>query len=234
MSDIEDVLRSLSHLGTSPPAAPEIVAADVARAHRAATRRRRRRFSTTLVGAVVVGAAAALGPHLIAASTDSGRVTIPSGPKLVAYTGEQPTGFKVSTVPDGWQLVVADRSAFVLGPPGASASTGGANATDGPQPAGNATSLSLRDRIAVSLQLRRTIPDSSQTRPVDINGRSGMLGHPLAAPNRLSDTRWLSFPSGHEGYVLVQVPASLGISDDQIITFAEGITVTEEALFTGG
>jgi len=37
---------------------------------------------------------------------------------------------------------------------------------------------------------------------------------------------WLTFPSDH-GTVVVQIPDSTGLTNDQILTFARGITVTD-------
>jgi hypothetical protein len=44
----------------------------------------------------------------------------------------------------------------------------------------------------------------------------------------------LFFPGGKGSNVQVQVPASVGLSDDQVIAFAEGITVTDKATAIGG
>jgi hypothetical protein len=239
MTDVEDVLRGLSHTVDADPAGLEVVAGDVARGHHAASRRRRRRFAFT--GAfVAVAAAAAVGIGQVGVpTTGSGPVT--AGPatgaqaprpetgaqaprlELVAYTGDQPAGFKVSTVPDGWQVVSSNRSAFVVAPPGADSA-----------PAKTGEPVSIKGEIAVSLQGLSTFPEQSPVRKVDINGKAGKLGHPLETPDKLSDTRWLFFPGDTGSNVQVQVPASVGLSDDQIVAFAKGISVTAEATPIGG
>lgn len=232
MPDVEDVLRSMSHTVETGPAGPEIVAGDVARGHHAASRRRRQRFAGAAafvaVAAAVVGVGQ-FGAPTADSTTDSGTVAAPEtatrAPRLalVAYTGDQPAGFKVSTVPDGWRVVSSDRSAFVVRPPGVDVS---------PTAAGQP--VSVKEDIAVSLQALSSFPKESPVRKVDINGKAGQLGHPLATPGKLSDTRWLFFPGNTGSNVQVQVPASVGLSDDQVVDFARGISVTDEATPIGG
>jgi hypothetical protein len=41
-------------------------------------------------------------------------------------------------------------------------------------------------------------------------------------------------PYGQDHEVLVQVPLSLGLTDKQIVSFAQGITVTSAALAANG
>jgi hypothetical protein len=214
MPDVEEVLRGLSQ--TADPAGPEVVAGDVARGHHAASRRRRRRFA---FGTAFVAAAAA-------AVVGIGQAGVPGKTprlELVSYTGAQPAGFRVSTVPEKWRVVSSDRMSFVVAPPGADTS-----------PPGVGEAVSVEGKITVSLQGLSSFPEESPVRKVDINGKAGELGHPLEAPGELSDTRWLFFPGDTGGNVQVQVPASVGLNDDQIITFAEGITVTDEAITIGG
>jgi hypothetical protein len=227
MPDVVDVLRSLSYTDAGP-VHPEVVAADLARGHHAVSRRRRQRFA--FAGAfVAVAAAAVVGIGQVGApatgSDTAAPETVAGAPRLelVAYGGDQPVGFKVSTVPAGWRVVSSDRSSFVVAPPGAD---------DAPAAAGQA--VSVMDKIMVSLQGLSTFPEESPVRKVDVDGKSGELGHPLESPGKLSDTRWLVFPGDTGDNVQVQVPASVGLSDDQVIAFAAGITVTDEAESIGG
>lgn len=229
MPDVMDVLRTLPHAVTPAPTAPHVVAADLARARRARTDRRRRRF--TLAGAtaaaltvVAVGAGQVGGQGGAGAPVaDDGPTTQTLRPKLVAYTGSQPVGFEVSTVPEGWQVTSSDTSMFVVTPPGQD--------TAPPEP-GHA--VSLKGRISVSLEGLSRLPEESPVTKVDINGRTGELGFPWETEGKLSDTRWLIFPEASGRKVLVQVPGELGLSDDQIVRFARGITVTDEAEAVGG
>jgi hypothetical protein len=229
MPDVEDVLRSLSYTGDAGPAHPEIVADDLARGQHAAGRRRRQRFMfagtfVTVAAAAVLGIGQIGGPTITPAPVASAPETVSqvNRLKLVAYTGDQPAGFKVSTIPDGWQVFSSDRSSFLLTPPGADSS------------AGAGEPVSVKDKIAVSLQGLSTFPKESSVRKVDINGKPGELGHPLETLDKLSDTWWLFFPGDTGSNVQVQVPASVGLSEDQIVAFAEGITVTDKAIPIGG
>ena len=131
MPDVTGMLRALPHAVTPEPAGPGIAAADVARGHRALSRRRHRRVAGAAGAvAVVAGVAVAIGqPAQPGKSTPAaaGGTTFPqtSALRLTAYTGTQPGGFKVATVPAGWQVVSSDAYSFVVAPPGAPA--GGAS-----------------------------------------------------------------------------------------------------------
>jgi hypothetical protein len=230
MPDVMDVLRTLPHTVTPGPATPHVVAADLARARRARTDRRRRRFTiagatAATVAAVAVGAGQFGGPGGAGTTVadGAGATTQTLRPKLVAYTGNQPVGFEVSTVPEGWHVTSSDTSMFVVTPPGQD--------TAPPEPG---RAVSLQGRISVSLQGLSRLPDGSPVTKVDINGRAGELGFAWETEGKLSDTRWLIFPDASGRKVLVQVPAELGLSDDQIVRFAKGITVTDEAESVGG
>jgi hypothetical protein len=94
--------------------------------------------------------------------------------------------------------------------------------------------VSLKGRISVSLEGLSKLPEDSPVTKVDVNGRTGELGFPWETEGKLSDTRWLIFPEASGRKVLVQVPGELGLSDDQIVRFARGITVTDEAEAVGG
>ncbi|SDT74833.1 hypothetical protein [Actinoplanes derwentensis] len=229
MTDVQDILRNLS---VAPgQSGPEVVAADVARGRQAASRRSRRRFA--FAGAfVAVAVAATAGVGQFGGSADpsgssqaapASQPVVPARLKLVSYTGAQPVGFKVSTVPDSWLVVSSDTSGFVVEPP-----------TRGELPGDAGGGLSLEGRIAVSLQGLSHFPDESPIKKVDINGRTGELGHPLEAPGKLSDTRWLFFPDASGKSVNVQVPGDVDLSDEQVIDFAEGVSVTGDAVEIGG
>ncbi|GAA1583450.1 hypothetical protein [Actinoplanes couchii] len=210
MTEVQDILRNLSVPDGQD--GPEIVAADVARGRRAATRRSRLRF--TVAGAFLAVA--------VAASVGVGQYGGSAGPsplELVAYTGEQPAGFQVSTVPDGWRVVSSDESAFVVEPPARAE-----------RPEDALGGVNYHGRIVVMLQGGSHFPEESPVETVDVNGRSGKLGHPLEAPGELSDTRWLFFPDAAGKSVNVQVPGDVGLSDEQLVDFAEGITVTGDVV----
>jgi hypothetical protein len=242
MQDMVDVLKTLPHAVTPAPAGAEIVAADVARGHRALVRRRRRRIAgssvVAAVAAVMVGATQLTqvgGSRPPAADGSSATTQQAARVQLVDFTGTQPAGFKVSTVPAGWRVISSNETAFVVAPPGADTST---SVTD---PAGGQL-FSFEGRIAVMLQGMSRLPSDSPATKVSINGRDGLLGHartPAAKAGQSSrdaamGALWLIFPDAAGNKVLVQVPTSLGLTNDQIVRFAQGITVTSQAHSSGG
>jgi hypothetical protein len=271
MQEILDALRTLPHAVTPGPADPDVAAAaDVARGHRALSRRRHRRivFSSAALAAVAVVGVAVGNPARVDSTThpaaaDSG-ATKGSGAarpvtkvQLVAYTGAQPAGFRVSTVPAGWQVTSSDRYSFVVAPPGASATASqtapagsgqaGQRQLHGTSPQahpGGGQAVSFVGRIAVMLQGQSTMPSQSRLTKVSINGKEGLLGFAEGGTGSSRDRwlifpeggtgssrdRWLIFPSGQGSKVLVQVPVSLGLTSNQIVHFAQGITVTSAAV----
>lgn len=226
MQDMVDVLRTLPHAVPSGPATADVVAGDVARGRRALIRRRYRRLacSSAVVAAAAIVAAAvgAVGAPRLGDSAPITGATHESQMQLVAYTGTQPAGFKVSTVPAGWHVISSDRTAFVVAPPGANTS----------EPAG-LPGVSFVGRIAVALQGMSRLPSDSPVKKVTVNGKQGRLGVAHGA-DKADLAVWLIFPDGVGHNVLVQVPKSLGLTDDQIVRFAQGVTVTGEAEAAAG
>jgi hypothetical protein len=226
MPDVMDILRNLPQAAATPdvPADQAVVAADVARGHQAVSRRRQKRigFAAAAVAAVAALAVGAgqLGPTADNQSTVAGSSGVNAAAlQLVAYTGEQPAGFKVTTVPQGWTVISSNAFEFVVAPPGKE--TGGgpsAGPSTGPAP------VMYDDRIAVFMLGDSPPPKDSHSENVNINGKEGKLG--TFPKGRTSpDARWLMFPSD-KGTVMVQVPDSTGLTNDQIVSFAEGISVT--------
>ncbi|MEV5721415.1 hypothetical protein AB0L41_46800 [Amycolatopsis mediterranei] len=216
MQDLTDVLSTLRHTGSPDPAGADTVAADVARGHAALIRRRRRR----IVGSGVVAVAAAAAVAVGTVGLGHGGQTVEAGQgtakqqtasvQLAAYTGAQPAGFTVATIPAGWHVASSTSYAFVVTPPGADYR----NYTSG---------------IAVMLQGQSRLPSDSPVTNVTINGKAGVQGL-----TRGKKAQWLIFSDAAGHQVLVQVPSHLGLSNDQIVRFAQGITVTGQAQTAGG
>jgi hypothetical protein len=258
MPDVTGMLRALPHAVTPEPAGPVIAAADVARGHRALSRRRRRRLAG-VAGAVAVaaGVAVAIGPP-----AQPGKSTPPAaggttGPqasaiRLTAYTGTQPAGFKVATVPAGWQVVSSDAYSFVVAPPGAPAApAGGAPvapaaaasvAARGAEPAAAPATQekvpvsapgSYAGRIVVMLQGLSQLPENEAVTTVTVNGKQGQLG---LAEGGTAKTRyeWLIYPDAKGHKILIQLPASVGLTTAQLVKLADGITVTSAAKTAAG
>jgi hypothetical protein len=255
------MLRALPHAVTLEPAGPDIAAADVARGHRALSRRRHRRLASAAgAAAVVAGVAVAIGQP-----AQSGKGTPPTAGatlpqtlaiRLTAYAGAQPAGFKVATVPAGWQVASSDAYSFVVAPPGATAApAGGAPAAPaaaasvaagaaapGAEPAAApatqkkvpvSTPGSYVRRIVVMLQGLSQLPRNEAVTTVTVNGRQGQLG---LAEGGTAKTRyeWLIYPDSTGHKILIQLPTSVGLTTAQLVTFADGVTVTGAARTAGG
>jgi hypothetical protein len=253
MQDVQEMLRTLPHAVTPRPAGADVVAADVARGHHALSRQRRRRFAG-LGGAVAVVAAVAVTvtsqpaqPGRPAPSAADRSTATAQTPKiqLAAYTGEQPVGFIVSTVPTGWRIYSSDDYSFVVAPPGATTAPAPAVPADAQDQAkakaaaaakaGHKVSqgVSFVGKIAVMLQGMSELPSGSQPTQVTINGKEGQLGFAEGGTGA-ARVEWLIFPDSAGHKVLVQVPASLGLTQAQIVSFAQGITVTKAAKAAAG
>lgn len=219
MPDVIDILNNLPQNAAHPDA--DTVTADVARGHQAATRRRQKRIGFAAVVAVGAGQLGTPAPTRPTATGGAGVGT--QAVRLVSYTGGQPDGFTVTTVPDGWTVISSTAYDFVVAPPGKE--TGGgpsAGPSTGPAP------VFYDDRIAVYLQGDDGPPKLLNQPPVqtvDINGNKGKLGSAPKTPGETTPSHILLYPSGKHT-VVVQVPASTGLTDDQIVSFARGITVT--------
>lgn len=258
MQDMLDALRTLPHAVTPGPAGPDVAAADVARGHRALSRRRHRRIAfsgAALAVVAAVGVAVGLPARVDStahrAAAGSPATTQVTKVRLEAYTGAQPVGFRVSTVPAGWQVISSDRSSFVVAPPGTSATgsqpdpigggQAGQQAADQRQQHGTASqpdptggqAVSFVGRIAVMLQGQSTMPSHSPVTEVNINGKEGLLGFAEGGTGS-SRYLWLIFPDAKGHKVLVQIPASVGLTNNQIVRFAQGITVTSAAVAASG
>lgn len=244
MADIEQLLH---HAGRSYDTAPsaDVVEADVRRGRAAIIRRRRRRIvwstaaSTVALAAIVSGillggsppAARTTPPRAQSRQTSpphtqgSGHRRAPgrehpsrhrqgSGHKqwpairLVAYTGQQPAGFTVDQAPQGWYIQPQDHASYTL--------------TIAPD--GDTTSSDAFTNKLVVMLLSSSVPQKlpSDGSPVQVNGQPGVISD--GSPATVLTYR---YPDGR--YVQIQAWDNLGWSDDQLVHFAEGVTVTSDA-----
>jgi hypothetical protein len=222
MSDIEQLLRQTARSCEVTPS-PDVVEADILRGRAAWRRRRRRRavwssVGSTVAAAVVVGTAIVVGGvggsdgagESPAAGPEAAPAQGPkSGVSLVAYDGEQPNGFTVDLVPDGWYIQPPDHPQYSL--------------TIAPE--GDTTSPdAFTGKLVVMLQSKSVGPGLPEAGdPVEVNGRPGMVRDSGSA-----DT--LTYDYGNGVYVDVQAWHNLGWTDEQMVSFAEGVTVTPDAL----
>ncbi|KRA31237.1 MULTISPECIES: hypothetical protein [unclassified Nocardioides] len=202
MTDLTDRLRKLNHEAETTDA---IIKRDVMRG-RGAARRRTVRMGVAGLG---IAAVAAVGVT-VAVNADQ-----PSAPpvvqpsqqgetlELVAYTGEQEPGFIVSKVPEGFVLEGSGPFNLNIARPD------------------NLTGLdNFVEKVVVMLE-SSSVTGAPEGTPVKVGDHDGWL--------RASDAATILTYDDGANRVLVQVWDSLGLTDDQIIELAEGVTVTAEA-----
>jgi hypothetical protein len=221
MTDLPDLADRLHRLGGHAPApSDDTVRRDLARG-RGASRRRALRVGTaglTLAAVVGVGTAIAVnaerapapGPSLAAPSagatgaTDGTPDASAEGVRLVAYAGEQEPGFVVAKVPAGFVLEGATSYNLNV-----------ARADD------HSGLDVFEDKLVVMLE-SQSVTGEPEGAPVEVGEHDGWLRTVEGG------TQILTYDDG-ENRVVVQAWKSLGLSDQQVIEFAEGVTVTAEA-----
>lgn len=218
MSDVDE---RLANYGARPGPAPsdETVQRDMERGRAAYVRRRARRGAAAAASVLCVAAVGALTyvatthsshhkpAHQIAQHQQRAGTThhhAARGIRLVAYTGDQKPGFRVTKVPEGYVLQGAQPSTLDIAP------------------ADNHTSLDIfAGKLVVMLQ-SADATGRPQGAPVQVNGRDGYL-------DNQDGVKILTYSEGtHE--VQVQSWSNIDITDDQLIEFAEGVTVTPDAV----
>lgn len=243
MNDLTDRLAGLD----TPVAGPSeaTVAADLARGSTALARRRRTRAAGAGVGltlalGVGLGIAVVAQPDDDAAPPAAGPSSTAPGVALVAWEGDQPAGFVVEQVPDGYFVQGSDPWLFTVAPEG-----------DTTHPA------AFEDKLVVTLETASNErppgerggkvtrlkdgslaydvgpsdgeggsdapPTLSDGDPVVVDGQQGVIRR---SPDSLSTT--LEFLTDR-GKVVVQMWRTVGLTDAQLVDFGAGITVTAEA-----
>jgi hypothetical protein len=222
MTDIEQLLRQTARSVDVPPS-PEVVDADVRRGRTGLVRRRRRRAvassvggtvaATALVAAtIVVGSPDGDGEAPTARPDSSASPDASSGVRLVTYTGEQPDGFIVEQVPAGWYIQQPDvpfhaRYDLVIAANGDNSNAG-----------------SFAGKLVVMLLSSNVPQELPPGEPVEVNGHDGTVSR-YSGP----DLPILTYDDGEGHFVQVQSPPALGWTDEQLASFAEGVTVTADA-----
>lgn len=246
MTDIEQLLQRVGRSLETAPAA-DVVEADLRRGRAAIVRRRRRRAVWSAVGCAA--AAAVIVSTLMSASSPAGRTVPPraqahqtSAPhkqtftrgsghasgsphkhhagrkrgthhtlpavRLVAYTGQQPAGFVVQQAPAGWYIQPQDHASYSL-----------TIAPDGDTTSPDA----FVNKLVVTLlssSVPQKLPDTGAS--VQVNGQPGVISDGPPAT-----TLTYRYPDGR--FVQIQAWDNLGWDHDQLVHFAEGVTVTADA-----
>jgi hypothetical protein len=218
MSDIKEMLDQTARSAAVAPA-PDVVDADVRRGQAALIRRRRRRavgssIASTLAAAAVVATAIVVGGPDGSSDAPAARPDPApsekqaSGVRLVTYTGEQSDGFIVDKVPEGWYVQENEHSQYSL--------------TIAPK--GDTSDADVFvDKLVVMLDTRwpNGLPKGE---PVEVNGHPGVIFRDDPAGDQLI----FEYEDGR--YVVVQSwNPILDWYDDQLVSFAEGVTVTADA-----
>jgi hypothetical protein len=217
VNDVKDLLDLAldEPLGSSVPVDPR---ADLARGRRLLRRRR-------MLGAAGLTAAMALGalvPLALQAGTParghSQAVKPPAASSpassrgsiaLVAWTGTQPPGYRVSWLPKGWVVLGSVSAALTIGP-------AGDKDTD---------PYSFLGKLTVMLQsadVHSPPPGASQP----VNGRPGIF---QSAAQAGGDTEILTFQVAGGKWVQVQAPMTLGWNSAELAKFAAGVVVLAAA-----
>jgi hypothetical protein len=219
MTDITNGLAELAEHRTEAPS-EDTVATDLARGRAARRSRRLRRGSALSAAVLVIGGTA--GYLSVSGQPAAHRGTTASAPlkshqgstasasskiRLAAYTGHQPQGFNVASVPQGFHLQVqaSNAGSFILAPPGADKSP-----------------YSFVGKLVVTAEAASELGhwESNGDRSVTVHGGQGRIGDQKGSATQL----W--FSAGHGIVVDVQAWDNIGLTDQQLVTFADGVTTT--------
>jgi hypothetical protein len=242
VNDLDSLLADHAHPAVTQPAPDHVVDADIARGRRALRRERVRRggAGALLAAALAVagltvanvavdgtgtdviavdGAPAAPAPAPPPGSAAGGAAQGGTGPvvQLVSYTGEQPAGFTVGSVPAGWEVQGVDEAALVIarqGDPDRSLD-------------------SYESKLVVLLQSQDEpdwTPESFCAEQPDCDVATTAVGATTAlVVHEPSGVRL--FVTDADGQRLaIQAPAALGWSDAEIAAFAATVQATPAAV----
>jgi hypothetical protein len=139
---------------------------------------------------------------------------------LVAYTGKQPQGYKVSWVPDGWVIQGTSATSLTIAPKGA---------------ADQDPNSFLNKLTVLSASSDQPVETLTRGTPVKVGNQKGYLVTDEATDEQPgTETQILSYQDVSGRWVQVQVPALLHWSADQIGRFAAGVTVLKGAADSHG
>jgi hypothetical protein len=214
MTDLNSLLNTAT--GGHRPATTTDIDADVARGRRALRNRRvsvlgRGAFALTLVAGVVV---AQNGGAFDGSPAKDPVITAPSM-AFVAYTGTQPAGFSVTTVPAGWRIQGVNEYSLVIVPPG------------NDKPATDVQLSSFQGKLLVSLESLDATEAPTGT-PVSVGGQDGFVSR------RGDGYGQLRFTDSSDHRMYVQWPVDAGWTDREVADFAAGIKVLSAAKATRG
>jgi hypothetical protein len=213
MTDIDTLLAQAAQSPVAP-ASKSTVDADVARGHRALVHRNLRRLGTRTALAAVVAVGVVGAVHV--SSGSSGTTSATTTPtthvsgvepnaanpsiKLVAYTGSQPDGYTVDSVPAGWEIQGVNNLALDIAPVGFA----------------DKDLNSFAGKLVVMLMSKDEKPPTTGV-PVNVGvPGTGRISHFNPGPI-------LTFQDSAGHWLDIQVPASLHWSDAQVAAFGAAV-----------
>ncbi|GAB2611713.1 hypothetical protein Aab01nite_67150 [Paractinoplanes abujensis] len=235
MNDLRDHFEEIA--GPMHAVDSKQVEADLTRGRRALRRRR----AVQAVAGSAFGVAALAAAFAVATSggtpavpADKGTASVASV-QLVAYKGEQPKGFTVDKVPDGWFVQASEQGYLTVAPD--KAKNPGPDVNPSTDPVYDKDSFA--DKIVIMLESKDQSGPSRAGKTVKVGDKEGVLLKSLqgVTPDGLvppapgGDTGselWIKQPSGV--YLIVQVWQGLGLTEAQIVELGAGVHVHKDAV----
>ncbi|WP_127499927.1 hypothetical protein [Actinoplanes solisilvae] len=216
MTDLRDHFNEIA--GPMPAVSGDQADADLTRGRRAL---RRRRVVQSVAGSAF-GVAALAAAIAVATSTPSApaddRVTATASVQLVAYQGEQPKGFTVDKVPDGYSIEASETGYLTLAPKNSS----------------DTNPDSFVGKVAIMLESKDQNGPSREGKKVEggvllksLPGETPDGKVPAAQDGDTGRELWLKQPSGI--WLIVQVWQGVGLTDSQIVELGAGVHVHKDA-----
>jgi hypothetical protein len=220
MNDHSELKTMLTKAAGSPrPTTEADLTGDLVRGHSALRRRRLTLVTNGALALAVVGGLviAGTGGAFDSSSKPATTAVAPSVPtvdindassaiQFVSYTGAQPEGFEVATVPDGWKIQGVNSYRLTIAPP-----SGADEFAD-----------SFVGKLVVMLQSQDENPNPDGT-PIKVGDLDGVVLKPGDGYGAIH------FNDGNGHMVVVQWPTDTGWSDQQVADFAAGVKVTSNA-----
>ncbi|GIG41761.1 hypothetical protein [Cellulomonas phragmiteti] len=208
MSNLTDLMtRAAAGIDATPTA--EVLDDDLARGHRARRLRSRRAAGAGVTAVLAVGLALA-----VPLTSTPPAAAVP----LVAFVGEQPDGFVLDVVPEGWRVLASTPGDLVLAAEGDS----------GEDPA------VYTGRIVATLLAPGSVPDDLGTAPtVTVDGEVVSV-YPMLGADGPDGTHGVFVAQGDGRYLYVQVPAEVHWTAQAAAEFAATVTATGDATASVG
>lgn len=209
---MEDLLERLAHLRDDGPAAPQpVVSADLARGRRALRRRR-----TRVLGAGVALGVAVAGTSVFLAAGGPARRSPGSAPggdvqprpatRLVSYSGPQARGFRITEIPAGYGLRVEASQPEVL---------------DIAKAGDTSPANDFVGKLVITAEEGAAPKPGVDGKPVTIDGGPGTIARDSSG---ITMVRFVQ----HGLVITVQCWNNIGLSEDQLIEFSDGVSVTKD------